>query len=212
MFCAQKLARPVKWVETRSENMIAMPHGRGQVQYIEMGFTNEGNIVGMRCRIIGDAGAYGGFGGTLVLGPTRSMAQGVYRIPKISFQAVVVLTNTTPMGAFRGAGRPEATVLLERIMDMAADRLGIDPVVLRKNNFIEPGQFPYTTNMGTEYDTGEYAMASQKRTALGLRPAAEPNNRSCRQRNDPKLLGIGKRRRRGNRWWRRGEFGRSRST
>lgn len=191
MSCAQRLARPVKWVETRSENMIAMPHGRGQVQYIEMGFTNEGNIVGMRCRIIGDAGAYGGFGGTLVLGPTRSMAQGVYRIPKISFQAVVVLTNTTPMGAFRGAGRPEAAAFLERIMDMAADQLGIDPVVLRKKNFIEPEKFPYTTHMGTEYDTGEYAVALAEAVRLSGYDQLRAEQQERRQRDDPKLLGIG---------------------
>src|SRR5437763_1801897 len=100
---ARKLGRPVKLVETRSENMISMPHGRGQVQYIEMGFTRDGDITGMRCRIVGDAGAYAGFGGALAMGPTRSMAQGVYNIPALSFSAAIALTNTTPMGAFRGA-------------------------------------------------------------------------------------------------------------
>src|SRR4051812_2333509 len=109
---ARALGQPVKWVETRSENLVAMPHGRGQVQYAEMGFRRDGTITGLRLRIVADAGAYAGFGGALAMGPTRMMAQGVYRIPAISYDAVVALTNTTPMGAFRGAGRPEAAALL----------------------------------------------------------------------------------------------------
>ena len=118
---AFELDRPVKWIETRSENMIAMPHGRGQVQYVELGLRHDGTIVGLRCRIVGDAGAYGGFGGRLAFGPTRSMSQGVYRIPKIGYDVAVALTNLAPMGAYRGAGRPEAAAMLERILDMAAD-------------------------------------------------------------------------------------------
>ena len=119
----------MKWVETRSENMIAMPHGRGQVQYLELGLRRDGTIVGLRCRVVGDAGAYGGFGGMLAFGPTRMMSQGVYRIPKIGYDCAVALTNLAPMGAYRGAGRPEAAAMLERILDMAAAELGMDPVV-----------------------------------------------------------------------------------
>ncbi len=125
---ALELGRPVKWVETRSENMVALSHGRGQVQYVELGLKRDGTFVGMRCRMIGDAGGYGGFGGILVLGQTKVMAQGVYHIPEIAFDVAVVATNTTPMGAYRGAGRPEAAAFIERIVDMAADELGIDPV------------------------------------------------------------------------------------
>jgi carbon-monoxide dehydrogenase large subunit len=156
---ARRLGRPVKWVETRSENLVSMPHGRGQVQYIEMGFTRAGDITGMRCRVIGDAGAYAGFGGALAMGPTRSMAQGVYRIPAIRYDVAVALTNTTPMGAFRGAGRPEAAAFLERILDMAADELDIDPVALRRRNLLQPEEFPFTTVMGTVYDCGDYEVA-----------------------------------------------------
>ncbi|MPY72499.1 MAG: molybdopterin-dependent oxidoreductase, partial [Alphaproteobacteria bacterium] len=104
---ALQLGRPVKWVETRSENMQGMPHGRGQVQYAELGLRSGGEIVGLRCRVVGDTGAYAGFGGGLALSFTRMMAQGVYHIPWISYDGVAVLTNTTPVGAFRGAGRPE---------------------------------------------------------------------------------------------------------
>ncbi len=133
---SMKLNRPLKWVETRSENMVAMPQGRGQVQYVEMGFYKNGKISGLRARIVGDSGAYAGFGGGLPMGSTRAMAQGVYEIPKISYDAAVAVTNTTPVGAFRGAGRPEAAAFLERLMDIAADGLGIDPAELRRMNFI----------------------------------------------------------------------------
>ena len=99
------------WVETRSENLLALPHGRSQVQYVEMGFTRDGCITGLHASVVGDAGAYGGFGG-LSMGPTRNMAQGVYRIPKLAFDVAVAVTNTTPMGAFggrpRGGGLPRA--------------------------------------------------------------------------------------------------------
>ena len=156
---SRALKAPVTWVETRSENMLALPHGRGQVQYIEMGFTRDGRITGLACRVVGDAGAYGGFGGGLAMGPTRNMSQGVYKIPAIRYDVAVALTNTTPVGAFRGAGRPEAAAFLERIMDMAADELGIDPVEIRRRNFLTSDQFPYTTVTGMNYDVGDYDKA-----------------------------------------------------
>ncbi|WP_346072835.1 xanthine dehydrogenase family protein molybdopterin-binding subunit [Saccharopolyspora thermophila] len=155
---AQRLGRPVRWVETRSENMQAMPHGRAQVQYAELGLRRDGTIVGLRCRVIGDAGAYAGFGGSLALGSTRTMAQGVYQIPKISYDAVAALTNTTPVGAFRGAGRPEAAAMLERMMDLAAAELEMDPVELRRRNFLPPDVFPYKTVVGAHYDSGNFDL------------------------------------------------------
>ncbi len=189
--CALALGRPVKWVETRSENLVAMPHGRGQVQFVELGLRRDGTMVGLRCRMIGDAGAYGGFGGSLVAGPTRSMAQGVYRIPKISFQAAVVLTNTTPMGAFRGAGRPEAAAFLERIVDIAADELDIDPVELRRRNFLPSAEFPYTTIMGSTYDNGDYDLALDEAVRIAGYAQLRAEQAERRQKGDPKFLGIG---------------------
>jgi carbon-monoxide dehydrogenase large subunit len=189
--CARRIGRPVKWVETRSENMLAMPHGRGQVQYVELGLRRDGTIVGMCCRMIGDAGAYGGFGGSLVAGPTRSMAQGVYRIPKISFQAAVALTNTTPMGAFRGAGRPEAAAFLERIMDVAADELGIDPVELRQKNLLQADEFPYRTVMGATYDNGDYELALREAVRVAGYDELRAEQAERRRRRDSTLLGIG---------------------
>jgi carbon-monoxide dehydrogenase large subunit len=188
---AIELNRPVKWVETRSENMIAMGHGRGQVQYVELGLKRDGTFVGMRCRMIGDAGAYAGFGGILVVGSTKNMAQGVYHIPKIGFDVAVVATNTTPMGAYRGAGRPEAAAFLERIVDMAADELGIDPAELRRKNFIRPDEFPYTTVTGANYDSGDYATALDEALRVADYDALCAEQQARRDRGDRVQLGIG---------------------
>jgi aerobic carbon-monoxide dehydrogenase large subunit len=159
---ARLLGRPVAWVQTRSENLIATPHGRGQRQWVELGFDDEGRITGMRCRVLGDSGAYAGFGGALAIGPTRMMAQGVYAIPAVRFDVAAVLTNTTPMGAFRGAGRPEAAEMLERMMDISAAELGIDPVEIRRRNLLPAFSEPYTTVMGTTYDVGDYRKSLEE--------------------------------------------------
>ena len=191
MAAARRLGRPLTWVETRSENLVALPHGRAQVQYVEMGFTRDGTITGMHAYVLGDAGAYGGFGGGLALGPTRSMAQGVYRIPKIAYDAAVALTNTTPVGAFRGAGRPEAAAFLERIMDMAADELGLDPVEIRRRNLLAPDEFPFTTLMGTTYDIGDYALPLDRAVERAGYEALLAEQAARRQRGDRWQLGIG---------------------
>ena len=155
---ARKLGRPAKWSETRSENMTAMTHGRGQIQYIELGLKRDGTFTGLRGRIVCDGGAYPGIGAFLPY-LTRSMSQGVYRIPKIEMNSKSAITNTTPTAAYRGAGRPEAAALLERIVDMAAVELGRDPVDLRKQNFLRPEEFPLTTVTGANYDSADYVKA-----------------------------------------------------
>ncbi len=188
---ALELRRPVKWVETRSENMVALSHGRGQVQYVELGLKRDGTFVGMRCRMIGDAGGYGGFGGILVLGQTKTMAQGVYHIPQIAFDVAIVATNTTPMGAYRGAGRPEAAAFIERIVDMAADELGLDPVEIRRKNFIQPEEFPLTTVMGADYDSGDYEAALNEALRLADYDALRTEQARRRQNGDRLQLGIG---------------------
>jgi carbon-monoxide dehydrogenase large subunit len=188
---ALELGRPVKWVETRSENMVALSHGRAQVQYVELGLKRDGRFVGMRCRMIGDAGAYGGFGGILVLGQTKIMAQGVYHIPQIAFDVAIVATNTTPLGAYRGAGRPEAAAFIERIVDMAADELGIDPVEIRRKNLIQPHEFPLTTVMGADYDSGEYEAALDEVLRIADYAGLRRDQAERRERGDRNLLGIG---------------------
>ena len=185
------LGRPVKWVETRSENMVAMPHGRGQVQYVELGLRRNGTIVGMRCRVVGDSGAYGGMGGMLPFGPTRTMAQGVYRIPAIGYDVAVALTNLAPMGAYRGAGRPEAAAMLERILDLAAAELEIDPVVLRRRNLLRPDEFPYTTVTGATYDVGDYDAALTEALRIAGYDELRADQAARRESGDVKQLGIG---------------------
>ena len=188
---ARLLDRPLRWVAGRSENMVGMPHGRGQIQWVEMGFDPDGVITGMRLRVLGDAGAYAGFGGALALGPTRSMAQGVYSIPEIRYDVAAVVTNTTPMGAFRGAGRPEAAELLERIMDIAADEMGLDPVDIRRRNLIPKFDADYTTVMGTVYDTGDYAKALDEALRVAGYEELRAEQALRRARADRWQLGVG---------------------
>lgn len=188
---ARALGRPVRWVETRSENLVSMPHGRGQIAYYELGLTREGRITGLRARVVADSGAYAGFGGALALGPTYTMSQGVYAIPRLGYDAAVALTTTTPMGAFRGAGRPEATAHLERIMDMAADELGLDPAELRRRNFLDPAGFPHTTLPGARYDVGDYDLPLREALRLADVDKLREEQAARRESGDPVQLGIG---------------------
>jgi carbon-monoxide dehydrogenase large subunit len=187
---AQRLGRPLKWTETRSENMVAMTHGRGQVQDVEMGLTRDGTIVAVGAKIICDAGAYPSIGAFLPF-LTRTMGQGVYEIPKVQVNTVSAATNTTPTAAYRGAGRPEATAFLERIIDMAAVELDIDPVELRKRNFLAPERFPLTTVTGANYDVGEYAKALDEACRVAGYDDLRAEQRARRERGDTKVLGIG---------------------
>jgi aerobic carbon-monoxide dehydrogenase large subunit len=188
---ARRLGRPVTWVQTRSENLVAMPHGRGQVQWIDLGFDAGGRITGMHCRVLADAGAYAGFGGALAIGPTRMMAQGVYNIPEIRFDVVAAVTNTTPMGAFRGAGRPEAAEFLERMMDLASAQLGMDPVELRRRNLLPPFDSSFTTVMGTTYDTGDYQRVLDEVVRIAGYADLRAEQRARRSAGDRWQLGMG---------------------
>src|SRR5215467_11288299 len=155
---ARHMGGAVRWAETRTENMVAMTHGRGQVQHVELGAARDGRIRGLRVFVIQDIGAYASEAATLPA-LTGLMASGPYRIARIDFHAVAVVTTTTPVGAYRGAGRPEATWLLERALDMLAAELGIDPAQIRRRNFIPPGAFPYRTPTGANYDSGDPGRA-----------------------------------------------------
>jgi carbon-monoxide dehydrogenase large subunit len=183
--------RPAKFVESRSESMVALPHGRAQVQYVELGTTRDGCFVGMRCRVLGDAGAYAGFGGSLSNTQTRNMAQGAYKIPKLSYECAVVGTNTTPMGAYRGAGRPEAAAMVERMVDLAAAELGMDPVELRRRNFVPPDEFPFTTLSGAVYDSGDFDASLTMALEMADYAALREEQARRRADGDPILLGIG---------------------
>ena len=187
---AKDLNRPVVWVPTRSEDMRTLPHSRGQIQYAELGCRNDGTFTGLRVHLVGDAGAYPTVGAFLP-GGTRRMAPGTYKFPAMEFHVAVAVTNTTPMGAYRGAGRPEATALLERLVDQAAIELGIDPIELRAKNFLADDVFPFTSIGGNVYDSGRYTFA--------LQPAADEigyanlraEQAARRASGDRMLLGIG---------------------
>jgi carbon-monoxide dehydrogenase large subunit len=187
---ARTLGRPVKWTETRSENLLAMVHGRAQIQHVELGVKRDGTFTGLRVKVIADGGAYPGTGAFLPF-LTRQMAQGVYRIPQIEFNAFSVVTNTTPVGSYRGAGRPEATALLERITDMAAVELGTDPIEIRKRNFLAPEEFPVTTVTGATYDVGEYAKALDEAARIAGYDDLRTEQAARRKRGETKQLGIG---------------------
>ena len=187
---ALRLKRPVRYVESRWETMIAMQHGRAQVQDVELGAKSDGTLVGIKVRVIADCGAYPG---DAVLMPflTGQMASGVYRIPRVDFAYRAVVTNTTPIGAYRGAGRPEATALIERAMDQLAARLDIDPAELRRRNFIAPDDFPHQTVAGARYDSGEYERALDK--VLAAAGYEDLRAEQARRREDvgARQLGIG---------------------
>jgi carbon-monoxide dehydrogenase large subunit len=187
---ARTLGRPLKWAETRSENMVAMTHGRGQIQYVELGLKRDGTFTALRSRIVCDAGAYPAVGAFLPY-LTRSMGQGVYRIPKVEISAKSAITNTTPTAAYRGAGRPEAAAMLERIVDMAAAELGRDPLDLRKQNFLRPEDFPVTTATGANYDSGDYAKALDEACRVVGYEEVRREQTTRREQGDGRQLGVG---------------------
>jgi carbon-monoxide dehydrogenase large subunit len=187
---ARKLGRPVKWSETRSEAMLSM-HGRGQVQYAELGLRNDGTITGLRMRVLGECGAYAGFGGALAVGPSYIMAPGPYVVPRLRFDALAVMTNTAPVGAFRGAGRPEAAAAIDRVLDLAAQELGIAPEEIRRRNLIPKDAFPFRTLTGQTYDVGDYELALQEALRVADIDAARAEQRRRVEAGETKLLGIG---------------------
>ena len=187
---AHRLGRPVKWIETRSEGMVAMNQGRGQAQEVELGARRDGTLVGLRARVIADAGAYPSQGAFLPM-LTGQMASGPYRIPRIDFQARSYATNTTPTAAYRGAGRPEATALLERSLDLLAVKLDMDPVALRRINLLRAEDFPYETPTHAVYDSGDYAATLEKAVEMAGYGALREEQRRRRAAGDPVLLGIG---------------------
>jgi carbon-monoxide dehydrogenase large subunit len=187
---ALKLGRPVKWIATRSEDMVSLVQGRDFVMTAKLGVRADGKIVGLDASVVASAGAYPGLGAILPT-LTQMMSVGVYEIPSVRFKATGVLTNNTTIGAYRGAGRPEATQLIERVIDVAADKIGMDPAEIRRANFIPPDKFPLTTPTGANYDSGEYekALDAVLKAAGYAELRAEQTKR--RADRDVKQLGIG---------------------
>ncbi len=190
VWLARKLGRPVRWTETRSESMVALPHGRAQRLDFTIGGNRDGKVLAYRLESLQDTGAYPALGAYLP-NLTALMASGVYEIPRIEFEGRAVVTNTTPISAFRGAGRPEATQAIERAIDTFAAELGMDPAEVRRRNFIPKDAFPHTTVTMATYDSGDYEGALE----LVLRSAGydELRDEQRRRRDDggEKQLGIG---------------------
>src|ERR671923_1719650 len=187
---SKALGRPVKWIEDRRENYVATTHGRAQVHYVEVAAKRDGTITGMRVRSIANMGAYLS---TFAPGiPTilfGLMLSGNYRIPNIFCEVTGVHTNTTLVDAYRGAGRPEATYLVERAVDLTARELGMDPAEIRRRNFVPANAFPHTTATGVTYDSGNYQPTLEK--ALEIAGYQQLRQEQERLRREGKYLGIG---------------------
>ena len=187
---ARRLGRPVRWIESRSENMLAMTHGRGQVQDVTLAARRDGTITGLKVHVIADAGAYPGDSAEL---PelTWKMSSGVYRIPNVEFRTRYVATNTTPTFAYRGAGRPEATTMLERCVDMLANQIGMDPAEVRRRNLIGKDEFPFQTVTGEVYDIGDYERVLNDALMLAGYDDLRAEQERRRAAPEPLQLGIG---------------------
>ncbi len=186
---ALELGRPVRWVEFRSENMTAMTHGRGLITDVRLSAKDDGTLVEFEANVTADAGAYAGLSPPqLVL--TAMMASGVYQIPRVRFVSSCVFTNTTVMSAYRGAGRPEATAMIERAMDMLASELRMDPAELRRLNLIRE-DFPHTTATFATYDSGDYDRALDLALSAADYDDLRREQKARRERGDRVQLGIG---------------------
>jgi carbon-monoxide dehydrogenase large subunit len=160
---SKKIGRPVKWTATRTESFLSDAHGRDHVTKIELACEKDGTFIAFRTETYANVGAYLSNFSTAT--PTflhGTLMSGNYSVPNVYVNVKAVFTNTAPVDAYRGAGRPEATYSLERVIDKCARELGIDPLELRKKNFVKPDQFPYTTAVGLEYDTGNYDALVEK--------------------------------------------------
>ena len=159
---AMKLGRPVKWIETRRENFLATIHGRDQINDVEAAVTKDGRILALKVRLTADLGAYHQLLTAVIPTLTGLLLLGCYKIPAVKIEYVGVFTNKMATDAYRGAGRPEATFLIERMVDLVALDLGIDPVEVRRKNFPRPKDFPYSTPTGVIYDSGNYEATLKK--------------------------------------------------
>ena len=188
---AKRIGRPVRWRETRSESMVALGHGRAQLQYITIGGTKQGKVTHYQLHAIQDSGAWVDMGTILAPFMTRPMSSGVYNIPNIECRTTSVVTNTTPTVAYRGAGRPEATAAIERAMDLFAAELGMDPAEVRRINLIPKFLEPHTTVVGQTYDVGDYEESLNKVLAAADYKGWRAKQAERRASNSSKQIGIG---------------------
>ena len=188
-FVSMKVGKPVKWIETRRENFLATIHGRGHVDYYEIAAKSDGTILGIRIKLIQDMGAYHQVLTSIIPVLSVLMLPGLYRCKTFGAEVIGAFTNCIPTDAYRGAGRPEATHGIERIVDMLAAELNMDPAELRLRNFIGEQEFPFATGTGLVYDSGAYAQTLNK--ALEILDYASLREEQRRLRQEGRYIGIG---------------------
>ncbi|GAB3249551.1 xanthine dehydrogenase family protein molybdopterin-binding subunit [Nocardioides dilutus] len=188
---ARRLGKPVKYTETRSESLVSGHHGRDQWQKLTLSAEKDGTVTGLKVELLADLGAYVAIvgGGVPVLG--AFMFNSIYKFPAYQFGVQTVLTNSTWTDAYRGAGRPEATYAIERLMDELAVEVGVDPIAIREKNWINADEFPFTTVSGMEYDSGNYAAATARAKEMFGYDELRAEQQRRRESNDPVQLGIG---------------------
>jgi carbon-monoxide dehydrogenase large subunit len=186
---ALKHGRPVKWIATRSEDFVTTNQGRDQVMTSELAVKRDGTLLGLKVRVVGNMGAY--LNALSAIPPLRmmAMAPGCYRIQNCHVEVVAAFTNTVPTGPYRGAGRPESVMNIERLIDKAARDLGMDRLEIRRKNFIRPDEFPYRTGVNVEYDSGDYEKSLGEALRLSEYEKLVRYRDEMRQRGE--LVGIG---------------------
>lgn len=187
-FASMKLGRPVKWIDGRRDNLMASTHGRGQKQFVEAAVRKDGKILGLKVKVVCDGGAYSDWAFSMPE-TTVGMAPGVYDIGAFEAEAITTFTNKPPTGPYRGAGRPEATYLIERTVDVISRRLKLDPVKVRLKNFIPKTRFPYRSAGEHTYDSGNYEANLRRALELSKYDQLRAQQRDAKSRG--RLLGIG---------------------
>ncbi len=189
-FYSREIGRPVRWTETRNENFLAMPQGRSQVQYAKIGGTRDGRVLAYQLDVFQDAGAYP-LTGAVLHGMTMRMTTGCYAIPSAGFTGISTVTNAASITAYRGAGRPEAAVAIERMIDRFAAEIAMDPAAVRRINFVPKFLEAYTTSVGTPYDVGDYPESLERALVAAGYDELRREQDARRAAGDPIVLGIG---------------------
>ncbi|HZS75993.1 MAG TPA: xanthine dehydrogenase family protein molybdopterin-binding subunit [Ktedonobacteraceae bacterium] len=188
---AVRLRRPVKWIEGRSENLSAQTQGRGMLSYVEVAIQEDGRLLGLKVRTTADLGAFLASATAMVPNRMPSFLSGPYQVQAVKSEMIGVFTNKAPTAPYRGAGRPEAAYILERVMDHIAHTLNLDPAEVRRRNFIPPTSFPYTTVTGVCYDSGNYAAVLDKALSLVNYADWRAKQRERREQQHPRPIGVG---------------------
>jgi carbon-monoxide dehydrogenase large subunit len=185
-----RVGRPLRWAPPRSQDMVGLGHSRAQIQHVELGGRRDGTIDALRVRLLADSGAYA-VSGHLMPRNTGALSPGAYHIPRVHWEMDAVATTTTPIASYRGAGRPEAAALIERMVDLFAAEIGTDPVEVRRVNLIRADEFPYTSATGLQYDTGDYAHVLDLALAAAGYDEVRAEQNKARAAGDPVQIGVG---------------------